>query len=463
MAQDQVPRAKEFFLRSEAVGKAIVRPFEEFTREEATGGILLVIAAVAALALANSSLGPLYDKILHLDVGLAIGSRAITQSIHFCINEILMTVFFLVVGLEVKRELLVGELASVRKAALPALAALGGLVVPAGIYYALNAGTPEGVGWGVPMATDIAFVLGALALLGNRVPSGLALFLVALAIVDDIGAVIVIAVFYSSSISFTFLMLAGLGMVGLIALNLLGFRSVIPFLMLAVVVWIGTYLSGIHATVSGILVAITIPCRSKIDKYAFKERAQELVDQFQVRGERGFIWYLSEANQSVVDALERLCIGIEPALQRMEHRLHPWSAFAVVPLFALANAGIEVHWDTFIKMLTSRPGLGIILGLFVGKQVGIFSATWMGVKLGLVNLPEGVGFRHIYGGAVLCGIGFTMSIFVANLCFTDPAALDNAKLAVLFASVLAGVVGMAVLGRAQPPEPMTRANRERLG
>jgi NhaA family Na+:H+ antiporter len=436
---------KQTIMRWESFGSQIVRPFESFTRLEIAGGILLIGATVAALWLANSSRASLYHETLHFKIGLTFGSHSFVKDLHFLVNEILMTIFFLVIGLEVKRELLVGELASVRKAALPAVAALGGLIVPAGIYYAINAGGPAARGWGIPMATDIAFVLGALAVIGRRAPASLAVFLVSLAIVDDLGAVVVIAVFYTDQIAVNFLTVAGAGLSGLILINILGFRHFIPYAILGIVVWIGVYLAGVHATVAGVLVALTIPCRSKVDKYAFKQHATELVDKFEAKGDRGFIVHLGETNQSVIHALDRLCISIEPPLQRLEHTLHPWSVFLIIPLFALANAGIAVDWSILGETLLGAGALGIILGLCVGKPLGIVVATWLAVKAQVTDLPEGVSFGHVLGGGILCGIGFTMSLFVTDLSFNDKELLDTAKLAVLTASLLSAFIGAAVL------------------
>jgi NhaA family Na+:H+ antiporter len=367
------------------------------------------------------------------------------RSLHFWINEGLLTIFFFVVGLEIKREVIVGELASVRKAALPAAGALGGVLLPAGIYYLLTQGTPYQVGWGIPMATDIAFVLTALTILGSRLPPTLTLFLVSLAIVDDLVAVVVIAVFYSSKIYLTYLAAAVISLLLLVVINVLGVRRPLPYFLLGAVVWYFTYLSGLHATIAGVAVAFTIPCRSDFDTHSFCNEVNRTVGEFKPLDRGRYHYALHENNQGVVHALEEMCQHVEPPLQRLEHAFHPWVAFAIIPLFALANAGVVIDGPLLAKALTGREALGIILGLFVGKQVGIFAASWLAVKSGLAEMPAGLSFKHLYGGAILCGIGFTMSLFIAELSFPDPAMLASAKVSIFIASVLSLVVGMVVL------------------
>jgi NhaA family Na+:H+ antiporter len=313
------------------------------------------------------------------------------------------------------------------------------------IYYVIASGTPAERGWGIPMATDIAFVVGALAVLSSRAPASLAVFLVSLAIVDDLCAVVVIAVFYSSSISIYLLAWAFLILGAMMAINFLGFRNPLPYVILGVAVWGLVYKSGIHATIAGVLIAMTVPPSSKIDKYAFSKSAKKVFNKFKPGGDTGFVYHLGEPNQAVVRSLERLCASVEPPLQKLEYVLHPWVVFVIIPLFALANAGVKIEWGSLGSSLTGPEGLGIVLGLFVGKQFGILGASWIAVKTGLVDFPEDLSFRHVYGGAILCGIGFTMSLFIADLSFDSAEILARAKLAILVASVLSGIVGMAVL------------------
>lgn len=452
----------DLFRRGERAGEKLIRPFEAFASLEASGGILMLLMTAAALIWVNSSLQPYYKELLHFPISLGVGDLRFERSIHFWINEILMTIFFFVVGLEVKREVLVGELASIRQAALPAAGALGGVVVPALIYYLLNQGTPAERGWGVPMATDIAFVLGALAVLRSRLPASLAVFLVSLAIFDDLCAVVVIALFYSSDLQLHLLGYAALVLALLAGINVLGFRRPLPYVLLGIVLWVLVYKSGIHATVAGVFLALTIPCRSAFDTCAFADSAGEVIGEFDSQEACGYTLHLHERNQAVIRTLEEMCHRMEPPLQRMEHFLHPWVTFAIMPLFALANAGVGLHWGFLRDALASSESLGIILGLFAGKQVGIFVAVWLAVKSGAALMPEGVNFKHVYGGAILCGIGFTMSLFIAELSFPDPELLAGAKIAILVASVLSGLVGMLVLyfaggpgARETPVSPIT--------
>ncbi|MFC1836139.1 Na+/H+ antiporter NhaA [Thermodesulfobacteriota bacterium] len=436
----------KFFRRSESVGTTIIQPFQAFASLEAAGGILLLAAVVVAMIWANSQWGHLYDEFWHTPLTLGLGGFTFQKSLHFWINEGLMTIFFLVVGLEIKREVLVGELASFRRAALPAVAAAGGVIVPALIFYLVNQGTPSERGWGIPMATDIAFVLTALTILKSRLPASLAVFLVSLAIVDDVCAVIVIAVFYSKNIFLGYLGAAFLLLGVLILLNILGVRKHLPYLAIGSIVWLCVYESGLHATIAGVLIAMTIPCRSDFDTHRFSENAGQVLDSFSVQKERGYIYELHEENQSVVRALETMCQKVEPPLQRLEHLLHPWTTFAIVPLFALANAGVQLDKNLVIAGITSRESIGIILGLFLGKQLGILGATWVAVKARLADMPPDLEFKHVYGGAILCGIGFTMSIFIAELCLPEQGQLLNiAKIGILIGSLLSGVVGMLVL------------------
>ena len=438
-------RTIKLFRKGERVGGKLLRPFEVFASVEASGGILMVVMTAAALIWINSSLRPHYEAFLHFPIVLGVGDLSFERSVHFWINDILMTIFFFVVGLEVKREILVGELASIRQAALPAAGALGGVIVPALIYYILNRGTSAQHGWGVPMATDIAFVLGALAVLKSRLPASLAVFLVSLAIFDDLCAVVVIALFYSTDLQLYLLVYAALVVASLAFLNVLGFRRPLPYALLGVVLWVLIYHSGIHATVAGVLLALTIPCRSAFDTCEFADSASEVINEFDSQEFCGYTLHLHERNQSVIRTLEEMCHRMEPPLQRMEHFLHPWVTYAIMPLFALANAGVDLHWDFLKETLMSPASLGIMLGLFVGKQIGIFAAVWLAVKSGLAVMPNGVGFKHIYGGAILCGIGFTMSLFISELSFQDQEMIAGAKIAILVASILSAVIGMIVL------------------
>jgi NhaA family Na+:H+ antiporter len=355
-----------------------------------------------------------------------------------------MAIFFFVVGLEIKREILIGELSSPRQAALPIAAAMGGMIVPAAIYFAFNAGTPEVSGWGVPMATDIAFALGVLALVGNSIPDALRVFLTALAIVDDLGAVLVIALFYTADISMGALGI-GCGFLMLMAAaNVLGIRNPLLYWLLGGGVWLAFLLSGVHATIAGVLGAMTIPANSLIDEKSFVEGGRFLLSEIERKVEPGDEPLHHETKHGAVRALETACENVETPLQRLEHGLHPWVAFFIMPVFALANAGVELGAG-FIEAVTAPVTLGVVVGLVAGKQIGITLFSWLAVRAGLASLPTGVSWRRIYGAAVLGGIGFTMSLFIAGLAFDDSETLAMAKTGILLASLMAGVSGFWLL------------------
>ncbi len=437
---------KRLYLAGDNVGDWIARPFQTFISLEAAGGIMMILMTTAAMLITNSHFNELYQRILHINLSIGFDSALFSRSIHFWINEGLMTCFFLVVGLEIKRETLVGELASLKQAILPAAGALGGVVVPAIIYWYFNHGTASQNGWGIPMATDIAFVLGALTMLGSRVPTSLTIFLVSLAIVDDLVAVVVIALFYSQAINLVYLAMAGVVIFVLVMLNILGVRNPAPYILVGVFLWAFIYAAGVHATVAGVIIALTIPARSARDTQGFAEEAKHLIKEFRDQRARDYLIHLRAENQNIIRQLENMFRQVEPPLQRLEYVLHPWVIFGIMPIFALANAGVILDSGLLANALTSNQSLGIIAGLFVGKQVGIFSATWLAVRLGMATLPESVTMKHIYGGSVLCGIGFTMSLFIAELSFTQqPGLLDEAKISILAGSLLSGVIGTGIL------------------
>ena len=428
----------------------IVRPFQDFASKSSSGGILLIIATAVALVWANSPLGESYEALWGTKLTFGLGELSLSKDLTHWINDGLMAVFFLVVGLEIKREVLVGELSSVRNAALPIAAAVGGAVVPALIYVAFNASTEGAAGWGIPMATDIAFALGVLALLGERVPVALKVFLTALAIVDDIMAVLVIALFYTSEISWEALGFGGLFLVALVVANLIGVGRTLVYALLGIGLWLCFLLSGVHATIAGVLLAFTVPASSFIDPGAFLERGRYVLDRFEKAGEKGEHVLTNDERQATLHALNRATYELEPPLHELEHRLHPWVVFAVMPIFALANAGVPLGGG-FAEALTDPVSLGIVAGLVLGKQLGVTLFAWLAVKFGLSELPHGIGWRHIYGAGWLAGIGFTMSLFITDLAFSDDALVDSAKLGILAASLIAGVVGWAILRGAYSP------------
>lgn len=445
---------RKLFRHGEALGEILVHPFQVFTSMQASGGIVLFLVTVAALIWANSSWASAYEWLRHAHLDIRAEGLVFDKSVHFLINEGLMTIFFFVVGLEIKREVLVGELASFRKSALPIAAAIGGMAIPALIYYSLNRGTPEARGWGIPMATDIAFTVGAITLLGARLPDPLKILLSAIAIVDDIGAVLVIAIWYTDQLSLWHLQYAGMLLLVLIGLNILGFRRPLLYLLVGGFCWFMVYESGVHSTVAGILVALTIPARPRYETNLFADKAQKALDQFISIPSRCSTLLADEERESVVRSLQRLCRGVQTPLQRIEHSLHPWVAFLIVPLFALVNAGVAIDWSKLGGTLMTPSSLGISLGLFLGKQIGIFIASWLVVRTGLAIMPPGVTFVHLYGIAILCGVGFTMSLFIADLAFSDPHLLDSAKLSILSASLVSFIVGIVSLlvGTRKPAE-----------
>ncbi len=426
---------------------AIYRPFQRFAHQAASGGIVLLLFTIVALVWANSPWADSYEQLWHhTNLTVGIGTFQLSAALHHWINDGLMVIFFFVVGLEIKREVLTGELTSPRKAMLPIAAAVGGMVLPALIYAVLNMGSPEIIGWGIPMATDIAFALGILALLGDGVPVTLKVFLTALAIVDDLGAVLVIAVFYTSQLDLMAL-LAGFGvLVLMVVANRLGVRHPLIYFILACFLWLAFLKSGIHATIAGVLAAMTIPSRTLLDESTFLKRARFLLNEFAKPsgGESAGSHY--EKIRTLTQNLELASEYVQPPLHRLERRLHPWVAFLIMPVFALANAGIKLDAG-FGQLLGETATLGVILGLVLGKQIGITGFSWLAVRFGWASLPEGIGWRHIYGVAWLGGIGFTMSLFVAGLAFQDAAHLTMAKAGILVGSLIAGVAGYILLRR----------------
>ncbi len=381
---------------------------QAFMKLEASAGLVLMGIALLAMLVANSVLAPIYDGFLSTNIRVGIGAFEISKPALLWINDGLMAIFFFLVGLEIKREVLAGELSSFDKAALPVIAAIGGMAVPGLVFAVLNWGTPENLkGWAIPTATDIAFALGILALLGSRVPVALKVFLLAVAIIDDLGAIVIIAVFYTSELSTNALTMSILGFAFAVALNRMGVQRTAPYLIVGVFMWIFVLKSGVHATLAGVLIALTIPLKKKD--------------------------------------------GDKALLYQLEHALHPWVAFLILPVFAFANAGVSLVGLSVADLMQPLT-LGIAAGLFLGKQLGVLAATWIGVKSGLARLPEGVSWRHVYGVACLTGVGFTMSLFIGSLAFGDDDTMNAVRLGVVTGSVLSGLLGFAVL-RAAAPRP----------
>ncbi len=394
-----------------------VTALREFLKLESAGGIVLVLAGVAAMIAANTSLAPWYEALLQVPIKIQVGSFKLDKSLLIWINDLLMAIFFLLVGLEIKREATTGELSDGAKVALPAIAALGGMAVPAGLYAWINWGDPVGLrGWAIPSATDIAFALGVLSLFGPRVPLGLKVFLMTLAVLDDLGAIVIIAFFYTSSLSMPALLGAAGALVALVALNRYGVMRIAPYILVGTVLWVCVLKSGVHATLAGVITALCIPARDP-------QRPEH------------------------------------SPLKVLEHALHPWVAFGIVPVFAFANAGVNLAGLSPRDLLQPIP-LGIAVGLFAGKQLGVFAFSWLAVKLGLARLPNGVEFRHVYGAAILCGIGFTMSLFIGMLAFENGATgevIVTDRLGVLVGTLLSAVVGYLVLHVVLPKQPTPHA------
>lgn len=437
----------------------LIRAFQKFVRLEASGGILLLVCTVIALIWANSAFRDSYDALWHALITVDLGVVEVSNTLLHWINDGLMAIFFFVVGLEIKREVLTGELASPKKAALPIAAALGGMIVPALIYFSLNAGGEAVRGWGIPMATDIAFALGVVTLLGPRVPFALKVFLTALAIIDDLGAVLVIAFFYTAELSWNALGMAVLLLATLIVINRLGVRKTLVYVLLGVLLWLAFLKSGVHATIAGVVLALTIPSNKKIDAERFAHYGRKLIKVFADDIEEGRT-ELTQKQRDAVHTLEEISEKIQSPLERLEHTLHPWVAFFIMPVFALANAGVAMSSEMLSAAFTSSVTWGILLGLLFGKQIGVFLFSWLAVRFGVAAMPSHVSWWSLYGVAWLTGIGFTMSLFIGSLAFADPVTLDSAKIGILSASILAGLGGWVFLSiKKTAPDTRTKIHR----
>lgn len=425
----------------------IVEPIQEFIRAEATGGVLLLAATVVAMAWANSPWAASYHELWSTPVSLAFGSYALTETLLEWINDGLMAMFFFVIGLEIKREILVGELASWRQAALPLAAALGGSVLPALIFAGLNFGTEGEQGWGIPMATDIAFSLGILSLLGARVPLALKVFLTALAIADDLMAVLVIAFFYTSTISWTSLVVGALFLGLLLLANWAGIRHPLVYSLVGIGgVWMAFLLSGVHATIAGVLAAATIPARPRLTGSEFLDKGRDLLHRFERALSPDRSPLSNREGQRIASRMKSVVTDVETPLHQLEHALHPWVTVVIMPLFALANAGIAFD-SHFGAMLMSPVALGVSIGLLAGKPIGILSAVWITTRCGLASLPSGVTWPQLAAVGMLAGIGFTMSLFIAELAFGQDPSLVPAKVGILVGSTIAGLMGGLLLKR----------------
>lgn len=438
-------------------GEKLLRGFQRFGKLSTAGGITLIVMTVLAMIWANGSQFESYAYIFNemaFHFGFGDWHLPHIYNVAYLINDALMAIFFLYVGLEIKRELLVGELRSFKRAALPIFAAIGGMIVPAGIYALIN-GTSSIAdqtmrGWGVPMATDIAFALGILTLMGARAPLPLKIFLTSLAIADDLGALIVIAIFYTEKLSTLHLGLAGGTVAFLFGMNALRLRHPLFYLVPGVALWYFVLSSGIHATIAGVLLAATVPATARVNPKRFLKASRTALDHFEKAGDDGSTPRESSEQRAAAFAIRDSVNQILPPLHRMEHTLGPWCAFFIIPIFALANAGLRLP-DDIGKMAMDPVTLGVFFGLFLGKPIGVIGACWITCKLGIAALPPQTTWRHIIGAGCLAGIGFTMALFIAGLAFkADPTHLDASKLGILSASVVSTIAGLSILMTCKP-------------
>ncbi len=420
--------------------------FQEFIESESASGILLIVVTIIALIVANSPLNGLYQNILHAKFAIGFPGAMVDMSVHHWINDGLMAIFFLVIGLEIKRELVSGELSNFRSAILPIVAAVGGAIIPAGIFLLFNSGSEFQNGWGITMATDIAFAVGILTILGSRIPLWAKVFLSALAVVDDLIAVLVIAIFYTADININALLIAGISLVGLGILNWRNVTSLAPYIFIGLILWFAVLSSGVHATIAGVLLGFMIPVSKKEEDETLAQKAVQGVTLFKKSFDENIGEKKKEIKSEALNFLEDIIVKAESPLHRLEHKLHGFSSFIIVPVFAFANAGVVISGDVLAEAFSSPLTYGIIGGLFIGKQVGVFGATWVLSKFGLTNLEQTKEtWLIIYGLSLLAGIGFTMSLFVSGLAYTDADIIERSKIGILTASLIAGLLGFFVL------------------
>jgi len=443
----------------------LVRPITNLMQVETSSAVAILFATVAALVIANTALFDTYEHFWESAITIDIGDLHVLElSLHDFVNDALMTLFFLLVSLEIKREMVFGELRDPKAAALPIVAAIGGMVVPALIYVAFNLGGPNLQGWGIPMATDIAFAVALLAALGNRVPMGARLFLLTLAIVDDLGAILVIAVFYTSGIAFGWLLAAAATVVGAVVLQKMRVRAIPVYIVLGVVGWYAMHESGVHATIIGVAFGLITPAFAFLPPNVYPEVARNLVDEVVDRNEDGVVTADEhEANDHTLREIRRLTMETQSPLHRVENRLAPWVAFLIVPLFAFANAGLPLPRVPVSELLSDPVVLGIALGLVLGKTLGIFGAAWITEKTGVARYPTGMTPTHLVGVAMTAGIGFTVAIFVANLAFEDGDVIEMAKLGILLGSVVAAVLAYLILRMTGDSEEAAAVDEEHAG
>lgn len=442
--------------KAEQAGDRVVRPFQLFAQRQASGGLVLLGCAILALAWANSPYAGAYGRMLSVPLGISFGEQVLRLDLRHWINDGLMAIFFFGVGLEIKREFLVGELAERRKAMLPIVAAVGGMVVPALIYAGFNFNGAGARGWGIPMATDIAFALGALAVLGSRIPEALKVFLVALAIVDDLGALLVIAIFYTASIEWRGIALIVALLLALWVANRFGARRGSIYLLLGLGLWAAFFISGLHATLAGVLTALFVPARVKIVPSALPHIIRRGADDIEAQALDNEPDAMDPDRVAIIGAIGGSLDAATAPLQRFEHMVQPWVTYGILPAFGLFNAGVAIDAMVLRTLPTAVP-LGIMVGLVLGKSVGIGLASWLAVKTGLAALPEGSTWRHLIGTAFLAGIGFTMALFISGLAFAGTHFEREAQLAILIGSLLAAAVGVAILLTVKPTQALQAA------
>jgi NhaA family Na+:H+ antiporter len=424
----------------------LVRPVQDFIRTETSGGIILLIGAVIALVWVNSPWSDAYHRLFEHHLAFNVGFYAVDQPLHFWINDAAMVIFFFVVGMEIKRELVKGELKGIDRAALPAIAAVGGMVLPAAIFFAINVGGDGEHGWGIPMATDIAFALGLLAVLGRRISVQLRVFILALAIVDDIGAILVIAFFYSGDIQADSLLIAFALFAIVFAMNQARITALAPYFLVGAFCWIAVYESGIHATIAGVVLGLMTPANPYYTRGLFQETMGNLFARFSGARNR-------QEEEEIVRQMDLLTEDSVAPLDRLEHMLHPFTSYLIVPLFAAANAGVSLNPGDVSDSITSAVSIGVALGLLIGKPVGIFTATWLAVRLGISKLPRGTSWSELAGAGMLGGVGFTVALFVNELAFDSESLVEQGKIGILAGSLFAAVLGTVALLLVAKPGP----------
>ncbi len=431
--------------------KAFLSPMQKFIKAESFSGILLFISMSLALILSNSPIRDYFNSIWEYEIGIKSDNFTLIKPLILWINDGLMAIFFFLIGLEIKREILIGELNSFKKASLPIFAAIGGMLIPLSLYLILNDSSETVNGWGIPMATDIAFTLAILKLLGNKVPLSLKIFLTAFAIIDDIGAVLVIAIFYTSDISWSLLFYAGILLSVLYFLSFIKIHNKFILLIFGIIIWVLFLKSGVHPTIAGILLAFAVPIKQKINEFNYTEKLNEIIHRLTTSNNTNNLPVLSKLQIEEIDNLEDWTNKVQSPLQQLEHRLHYWVAFLIMPIFALSNAGIYFSNEMIIDVSLA---LNLAVSLFLGKAIGVSIFSYLSIKLKIATLPKHTNFLDIIGVAILSGVGFTMSLFIGSLAFNNDIFINSAKMGIIAGSLVSGIVGYLILRRS-----ITRKNR----